>query len=227
MKTLKNNVLIFSAKSMPVAEQVKESLQEFRIKYEFTNNQQRALEFIAEQSPCLVFIDVDLADAKAQDFLKKIKKQKEEDAFEVLFMLDDNKDFELQWNLFKSGVDEIGYRSTNPSLTALRVRNILKRYEHPLREVPTEGVVIDRERYLVFIEGREVTLPRKEFELLSLLASSPEKVFTRSEIFRQLWGSRLVVGDRTIDVHIRKIRERIGEDLIKTVKGVGYKFCGI
>ncbi len=72
--------------------------------------------------------------------------------------------------------------------------------------------------------GKDITVPRKEFELLSLLISKPEKVFTRDEIFDHIWGDNIVVGDRTIDVHIRKIREKIGEDYIKTVKGIGYKF---
>jgi two-component system alkaline phosphatase synthesis response regulator PhoP len=86
------------------------------------------------------------------------------------------------------------------------------------------GLVIDRGRYLVTKDGEEFNLPKKEFELLSLLASKPGKVFTRDEILDRVWGDLVVVGDRTIDVHIRKLREKIGEDSIKTVKGVGYKF---
>ena len=83
---------------------------------------------------------------------------------------------------------------------------------------------INRERYLVIKDNIEITLPRKEFELIYLLASKPGKVFTREEILIKIWGYDVVVGDRTIDVHIRKLREKIGEDYIRTVKGVGYKF---
>ena len=83
---------------------------------------------------------------------------------------------------------------------------------------------INRERYLVIKDDIEITLPRKEFELIYLLASKPGKVFTREEILIKIWGYDVVVGDRTIDVHIRKLREKIGEDYIRTVKGVGYKF---
>ena len=86
------------------------------------------------------------------------------------------------------------------------------------------GLRIDRESYLVIKDGVELSLPRKEFELLSLLASKPGKVFAREEILNRVWGEEVVVGDRTIDVHVRKLREKIGEDFIKTVKGVGYKF---
>jgi len=83
---------------------------------------------------------------------------------------------------------------------------------------------IDRERYLILKEDTEVSLPKKEFELLLLLTSKPNKVFTREEIFTNVWGNQVIVGDRTIDVHVRKIREKIGVDCIKTIKGVGYKF---
>ncbi|MFN3341226.1 MAG: winged helix-turn-helix domain-containing protein, partial [Flavobacteriales bacterium] len=85
------------------------------------------------------------------------------------------------------------------------------------------GISVDRERYLVFKDGEEMSLPKKEFELLALLLSKPGKVFTREAILNEVWGNDIVVGDRTIDVHIRKLREKLGEDLIRTVKGVGYK----
>ena len=103
-------------------------------------------------------------------------------------------------------------------------KNIVRPYKRQVTAIPQKGFVIDRERYMVFVNGKEIVLPRKEFELLMLLSSKPEKVFTREDIFRLVWGNRLVVGDRTIDVHIRKIREKIGEGFIVTVKGVGYKF---
>jgi two-component system alkaline phosphatase synthesis response regulator PhoP len=86
------------------------------------------------------------------------------------------------------------------------------------------GIKIDRERYLIVQDGKEINLPKKEFELLALLASKPGKVFTREVILDKVWGGEVVVGDRTIDVHIRKLREKLGEEFIKTVKGIGYKF---
>ncbi|HNT42451.1 MAG TPA: winged helix-turn-helix domain-containing protein, partial [Tenuifilaceae bacterium] len=91
-------------------------------------------------------------------------------------------------------------------------------------EIPEEGIYINRERYLVYLDGRELVLPKKEFELLALLQSKPQKVFTRDEIYQAIWGDDIVVGDRTIDVHIRKLREKLGDQYIRTVKGVGYKF---
>jgi two-component system alkaline phosphatase synthesis response regulator PhoP len=85
-------------------------------------------------------------------------------------------------------------------------------------------ITIDREAYLIKLNGQDIQLPKKEFELLALLASKPGKVFTRDEILKTVWGDDVVVGDRTIDVHVRKLREKLGDEYIKTVKGVGYKF---
>jgi two-component system alkaline phosphatase synthesis response regulator PhoP len=115
-----------------------------------------------------------------------------------------------------------------------RIRALLKRY-HSTNEgiVSTEnivesraGIIIDKDRYVVVRDGKDIVLPKKDFELLNTLISRPEKVFTREEIFHSVWGDKIIVGDRTIDVHIRKLREKIGEEYIKTIKGVGYKFAG-
>ena len=92
------------------------------------------------------------------------------------------------------------------------------------QNVVVDNLIIDKERYLVLKDGQEIFLPKKEFELLALLTSKPQKVFTREEIFEQVWGNDVIVGDRTIDVHVRKIREKIGLENIRTIKGVGYKY---
>ena len=92
------------------------------------------------------------------------------------------------------------------------------------KEEPIKGIIIDRERYAVYKDNLKLQLPRKEFELLSLLASKPGKVFTRDEILERVWGNDVIVGDRTIDVHVRKLREKFGDEYIRTIKGIGYKF---
>jgi two-component system alkaline phosphatase synthesis response regulator PhoP len=111
-----------------------------------------------------------------------------------------------------------------------RIHALFRRYSNG-KEVSEKSKVttigdlqIDREQYLIYQGGQKISLPRKEFELLSLIASKPGKVFTRDEILERVWGSDIIVGDRTIDVHIRKLREKLGEEHIKTVKGIGYKF---
>ena len=105
------------------------------------------------------------------------------------------------------------------------IKALLRRGEGKAAESSGDsGIVIDRERYVVLRDGQELTLPKKEFELLSLLSSQPGRVFTREVILSSVWGNDVVVGDRTIDVHIRKLREKLGDKRFKTVKGVGYKF---
>jgi two-component system, OmpR family, alkaline phosphatase synthesis response regulator PhoP len=135
---------------------------------------------------------------------------------------------------FEAGADDYITKPIRPKVLVSRVKALLKRTSSPgitnntvvesLNTVTVGSLVIDKERYLIVQDGNEMILPRKEFELLSLLVSKPGKVFTREEIYYSVWGDNVVVGDRTIDVHIRKLREKIGNDHIKTLKGIGYKF---
>jgi len=227
MKPLQSNVLIFSVKGSALGIKVQESLANTRAIVENTYSVQKAFEFITEENPCLILFDTPSDDVKEIELCKKIKKTKEESRFNVYFLIDNNQNIEEQLEWFDLGVDEFGTRDTNPTLIARRALNILTKYMGNSKDVvPQKGIVIDRERYLVFKDGKDIFLPRKEFELLVLLASKPLKVFTREEIFKLVWGNKSIVGDRTIDVHVRKIREKIGENYICTIKGVGYKFVG-
>jgi len=126
---------------------------------------------------------------------------------------------------FESGADDYITKPIKPRVLVSRVKALLRRGTGAVDEQPEDvaGLVLDREKYVVTKDGKELSLPKKEFELLALLISKPGKVFTREAILNDVWGNDIIVGDRTIDVHIRKLREKIGEDLIRTVKGVGYK----
>ncbi|MEJ6736097.1 MAG: response regulator transcription factor [Flavobacteriales bacterium] len=126
-----------------------------------------------------------------------------------------------------AGADDYITKPIKPRLLASRVKAILRRKSgaEEVNANEQEGDVrIDREKYLVYKESQELSFPKKEFELLALLISKPGKVFTREVILESVWGGEVVVGDRTIDVHIRKLREKLGDHYIKTIKGVGYKF---
>lgn len=138
---------------------------------------------------------------------------------------------------FEAGADDYITKPVRPKVLVSRVKALLKRTSGAATPQPTiiesghtvavGNLIIDKERYLIIKDGQEMILPRKEFELLSLLVSKPGKVFTREEIYFSVWGDSVVVGDRTIDVHIRKLREKIGNDFIKTLKGIGYKFVDV
>ena len=129
---------------------------------------------------------------------------------------------------FDAGADDYVAKPVKPRVLTSRVKALLRRFrpeDMPEKSaIQMSDMIIDRERYLVIKNGQEIFLPRKEFELLLLLTSRPNKVFTREEIFSKVWGDNVIVGDRTIDVHVRKIREKIGIENIRTVKGVGYKY---
>ncbi|MBN2613486.1 MAG: response regulator transcription factor [Bacteroidales bacterium] len=134
---------------------------------------------------------------------------------------------------FDAGADDYITKPIKPKVLISRIKALLKRYGKVIHHfeageeaklISRGDLVIDKDRYVVILNGEELVLPKKEFKLLLLISSKPEKVFTRDEIFTQVWGDDVIVGDRTIDVHIRKLREKLGEKHIVTIKGVGYKF---
>jgi len=126
----------------------------------------------------------------------------------------------------ETGADDFIKKPVKPAVLISKVNSLLRRLgtENQTDDITIGDLKINREKYSVVFKEKEITLPRKEFELLSLLASKPGKVFLRNEILSQIWGTEVIVGDRTIDVHIRKIRQKLNIDCITTVKGVGYKF---
>jgi two-component system alkaline phosphatase synthesis response regulator PhoP len=142
----------------------------------------------------------------------------------ICFLTARNEDYSQIAGL-DSGADDYVSKPVRPKVLISRINALLRRKGM----LSTEGsinkdLVINREKYIIEKNGEVIHLPRKEFELLALLASRPDYVFERDVILEKVWGSEIVVGDRTIDVHIRKLREKIGDDYIKTIKGIGYKF---
>src|SRR5690606_10753576 len=126
---------------------------------------------------------------------------------------------------FDVGADDYITKPIKPKVLVSKVKALLRRLKNEKYQetITLPGLEINREEYKITKDGEEIVLPKKEFELLYLLASKPGKVFKRDEILSQVWGNDVVVGGRTIDVHIRKLREKIGEEMFKTIKGVGYK----
>lgn len=144
----------------------------------------------------------------------------------IIFLSARNEDY-TQLSAFDAGADDYISKPVKPKILLKKIASIFKRINKSKNNkqlIDLGEIKIDRDSYLVLKNKNEISLPRKEFELLFLLASKPGKVFTRDEIMSKVWGSEVIVGDRTIDVHIRKLREKIGDLYFKTVKGVGYKF---
>lgn len=176
--------------------------------------------------PDIILLDVMMPEMDGIEACIKIREIKTLTNTRIIFLSARGEDF-TQIAAFDAGADDYISKPVKPKILLKKISSIAKRLDrnkNPSGILDLGEIIIDRESYLVTINKDEKNLPRKEFELLYLLATKPGKLFTREEIMLKVWGTEIFVGDRTIDVHIRKLRKKIGEKYIKTTKGVGYKF---
>lgn len=176
--------------------------------------------------PDIILLDVMMPEMDGIEACIKIREIKTLTNTRIIFLSARGEDF-TQIAAFDAGADDYISKPVKPKILLKKISSIAKRLDrnkNPIGILDLGEIIIDRESYLVTINKVEKNLPRKEFELLYLLATKPGKLFTREEIMLKVWGTEIFVGDRTIDVHIRKLRKKIGEKYIKTTKGVGYKF---
>lgn len=185
----------------------------------------KAIEKAKTELPHLIVMDVMMPEMDGIIAVEKIRKISSLDDTLIVFLTARSEDYS-QIAGFEAGADDYVSKPIKPKVLISRIVAMLRRsLRKDTKEIiKVNDLEIDEERYVVIQHGEEIILPKKEFKLLKLLASSPNKVFTRDQIFHKVWGDDVVVGDRTIDVHVRKIREKIGLANIKTIKGVGYKF---
>ena len=176
--------------------------------------------------PDIILMDVMMPEMSGIEACSEIRKIDQLHNTIIIFLSARSEDY-TQISAYDAGADDYISKPVKPKILLKKISNIAKKIKlektHP-KILDLGSLKINREEYLVIKNKNEILLPRKEFELLFLLGSKPEKVFKREEIMNKVWGTLVVVGDRTIDVHIRKLREKIGEKYIKTIKGVGYKF---
>lgn len=197
--------------------------------YTATNGKD-AIRLAGEILPHLILLDVMMPGMNGMEICEEIRKDTGLNQTIIAFLTARGEDYS-QIAGFEAGGDDYITKPIKPRVLLSRIRALLKRSAPgPVNTTPGKRVIrhkdiiVDQERFTVVKKGKEISLPKKEFELLSLLMEKPGKVYTRDEIFRRIWGEKIVVGDRTIDVHIRKLRGKLGDRHIKTVKGVGYKF---
>jgi len=207
------------------------NLQQEGFKTYTAYNGREAVKIAREVQPHLILMDVMMPEMDGIEACEELRSIKSLEHTLIAFLTARGEDYS-QIAGFEAGGDDYITKPIKPKVLVSRIKALLKRSNVANKDPDTENkgrfgygdMMIDKERYVVIKKGKDIVLPRKEFELLSLLISKPEKVFTREEIYDHVWGENIVVGDRTIDVHIRKLREKIGEKYIKTVKGIGYKY---
>jgi len=190
------------------------------------SNGKDAIEIAKKELPHLIVLDVMMPDMDGIETCREIREQKGLQDVLIAFLTARSEDY-TQIAGFEVGADDYITKPIKPRVFISRIKALLRRLQSAAASESNMDfgeVRIDKEKHSVFKSGVEISLPKKEFKLFALLSSKPGKVFTREFILDQVWGDEVVVGDRTIDVHIRKLREKIGDGYFKTVKGVGYKF---
>jgi two-component system alkaline phosphatase synthesis response regulator PhoP len=200
------------------------SLKSYRYEVEYCNNGEQLFAALDKQQPEICIVDLNLPDIDGMQLVKELEHR------EIGVIIVSGRDGLTDRVLgLEFGADDYITKPIKPKVLISKINALLRRIKiekttQSSEKVSIGDIIIDREEYVVIKNGEKLTLPRKEFELFSLLASKPGKVFKRDDILDKVWGNEVVVGGRTIDVHIRKLREKIGDKNFKTVKGVGYKF---
>lgn len=186
-----------------------------------------ALQKAKQLKPDLIILDILMPKKNGVEVCEILRSQPAFTETLIIFLTAMN-DESSQMKGFDTGADDYVNKPISPKLLMSRVNALFRRIGKPTQHdngiLEIDNLVIDPVQYLIKVNNKEITLAKKEFELLYLLASKPGRVFLRNEILNQVWGNDVIVGDRTIDVHIRKVRQKLGLDCITTVKGVGYKF---
>ncbi len=226
MKTPKIKVLLVDDER-DIIDIISYNLKKEGYKVYTASNGKDALEIAKKQKPQLILLDVMMPNMDGIETCEALRKLKGLSDTVIAFLTARGEDYS-QVAGFDAGADDYIVKPIKQKILISKVKGLLRRFtkkeEYDGNVTVYGDLVINRTLYTVSLQDEEIVLPRKEFELLSLLVSSPGKVFDRDEILDLVWGVDVVVSGRTIDVHIRKLRDKLGEKIIRTIKGVGYKF---
>ncbi len=210
---------------MDILDFIQYNLKKEGYEIEVAENGKVAVQKAKEFRPHLILLDIMMPVMDGIEACRELRANNDFKNTIIAFLTARSEDYS-QVAGFDVGADDYITKPIKPRVLMSRIKALLRRFsgEAEKKAITVGDIEIDSERYVVKSKSKELVLPKKEFELLALLASKPGKVFTRKEILNSVWGNDVIVGDRTIDVHIRKLREKLGEDYFKTLKGIGYKF---
>ncbi len=227
MNAWNNDIKILIVDDEPdILEFVGYNLKKEGYKVSYAPTGQKALTLASEELFDLIILDIMMPFVDGIEVCRQLRQHENQKNVLIAFLTARNEDFS-QIAGFDAGADDYIAKPIKPRVLVSRIKALLRRQHHRHLSQPSAeigGLTVDAERYVVVKKGQDINLPKKEFELVSLLSSKPGRVFSRDEILNKIWGDDVVVGDRTIDVHINKVREKLGAEYIRTVKGVGYKF---
>ena len=206
---------------------IKYNLEKENFHVSIANNGIKGLLIAEAENPDLIILDIMMPEMDGVEVCRQLRAKANFDDTLITFLTARGEDYS-QIAAFDVGGDDYITKPIRPRVLISRIKALLRRKNRTIAKssiniLTIKDITIDKEKVTVEVNGTKIDLAKKEFELLSLLASRPGKVFTREEIFRKIWGNDVIVGNRTIDVHIRKLREKIGDSYIKTSKGIGYK----
>lgn len=226
MQVTKGQTILLVDDEKDILEFLQYNLEKEGYKVFTANDGLEGVEMTQKVSPDLILMDVMMPRMDGIEACQTIRQELLLKAPLIAFLTSRAEDYS-QVAGFEAGADDYITKPIRPRLLISKVEALLRRagrQTEEQQEIRTASITVDRERFLVTMNGSVIQLPKKEFELIELLASKPGKVFTRDQILTKVWGDETIVGERTIDVHIRKLREKLGESYIRTIKGVGYTY---
>lgn len=226
MQASKGQTILLVDDEKDILEFLQYNLEREGYKVFVANDGLEGVEMAQKVSPDLILMDVMMPRMDGIEACQTIRQELQLNSPLIAFLTSRAEDYS-QVAGFEAGADDYITKPIRPRLLISKVEALLRRAGRTNgaeSEIKTSSITVNREKFLVFMNDEEIQLPKKEFELIELLASRPGKVFTREQILTTVWGDETIVGERTIDVHIRKLREKLGESYIRTIKGVGYTF---